>query len=243
MTPTLGVYAMTRPASQLAADDTGDWRARAACRSHQDLFFGPEKEPTPAKRRREADAVDICQGQCPVRAQCLADALQAEGDGSVQHRFGVFGGMTPPQRYALANGRPVPKLWRPAPPRPTPAAPIVDPREDVRPADCPNPTEAGTLRHRKAGERPCAACSAAKVAANKARRVAARTGTPKINPTVRHLKPRPDTDCPDPSEGGALKHYRRGEQPCTGCAAAKAKALRDRRAATRAANDQQAVSA
>lgn len=38
---------------------------------------------------------------CPVRAACLAMEMEAEQGAAIDHRAGVFGGMTPQQRYSL----------------------------------------------------------------------------------------------------------------------------------------------
>jgi hypothetical protein len=45
-------------------------------------------------------ARNICSG-CPVRAACLAMEMEAEASASIDHRFGIFGGFTPQQRYSL----------------------------------------------------------------------------------------------------------------------------------------------
>lgn len=38
---------------------------------------------------------------CPVRGACLAMEMEAEQGAAIDHRAGVFGGMTPQQRYSL----------------------------------------------------------------------------------------------------------------------------------------------
>ena len=57
----------------------------AACMSRPRLFFGPEGEGIAAKRRRERHAKTIC-WDCPVRDECLAEAITNEV------RWGVWGG-------------------------------------------------------------------------------------------------------------------------------------------------------
>jgi WhiB family redox-sensing transcriptional regulator len=47
-------------------------------------------------RLREKKAKAIC-GQCPVIANCLRDAL------ANNEPFGIWGGMSPDERYRLAN--------------------------------------------------------------------------------------------------------------------------------------------
>ena len=83
------------------ASDSGwtqDWSADAACRNTDpDALFVQGAAQNRAKT--------ICMG-CPVRAQCLADAL----DNRIE--FGVWGGMTERERRALLRRRPDVASWR-----------------------------------------------------------------------------------------------------------------------------------
>jgi len=85
---------MLGPAMTLPAD----WAATAACRSTD-----PDELFVQGAAQNRAKAV--CQG-CPVRIECLADALD--------HRveFGVWGGMTERERRALLRRRPNVTSWR-----------------------------------------------------------------------------------------------------------------------------------
>lgn len=75
-----------------------DWAAQAACRTTDpDTLFVQGA----AQNRVKA----ICLG-CPVRTECLADAL----DNRVE--FGVWGGMTERERRALLRRRPNVTSWR-----------------------------------------------------------------------------------------------------------------------------------
>ncbi|MDQ6649943.1 MAG: WhiB family transcriptional regulator [Actinomycetota bacterium] len=77
---------------------TYDWSATAACRSTDpDELFVQGAAQNRAKI--------VCQG-CPVRIECLADAL----DNRVE--FGVWGGMTERERRALLRRRPNVTSWR-----------------------------------------------------------------------------------------------------------------------------------
>ena len=78
-------------------DRQGDWRCRAACRNGD-----PDRLFVRGAAQREAKLV--CFG-CPVRTECLAEALD--------HRieFGVWGGMTERERRALLRRRPT-ASWR-----------------------------------------------------------------------------------------------------------------------------------
>lgn len=74
-----------------------DWTASAACRNAQpDELFVKGAEQNKAKL--------VCAG-CPVRTECLAEALDN------QIEWGVWGGMTERERRALLRRRSVPS-WR-----------------------------------------------------------------------------------------------------------------------------------
>ena len=79
-------------------ESSGDWAARSACRGTDpdELFV------TGAAQHR---AKAVCLG-CPVRTECLADAL----DNQVE--FGVWGGMTERERRAVLKRRPTVRSWR-----------------------------------------------------------------------------------------------------------------------------------
>lgn len=73
----------------------GDWIARAVCRDEDpELFF-----PLPADKETLRRAKAVCRG-CPVRAECLADAMSSGQD------FGVFGGLNEVERRKLKSRRP-----------------------------------------------------------------------------------------------------------------------------------------
>ncbi len=77
---------------------TSDWARHAACRGTDpdDLFVQGA-----AQNRAKA----VCL-RCPVRTECLADAL----DNNVE--WGVWGGMTERERRALLRRRPTVTSWR-----------------------------------------------------------------------------------------------------------------------------------
>jgi WhiB family redox-sensing transcriptional regulator len=75
-----------------------DWPSIAACRNGDpDALFVQGAEQNVAKR--------ICRS-CPVRYECLADAL----DNRIE--FGVWGGMTERERRALLRRHPQVASWR-----------------------------------------------------------------------------------------------------------------------------------
>ncbi len=75
-----------------------DWTVDAACKgTDPDEFFVPGVAQNRAKV--------ICRG-CPVRTECLADALENRIE------FGVWGGMTERERRALLRRRPDVVSWR-----------------------------------------------------------------------------------------------------------------------------------
>jgi WhiB family redox-sensing transcriptional regulator len=74
------------------------WTTQAACRkSDPDALFVQGAEQNRAKI--------VCQA-CPVRTECLADAL----DNRIE--FGVWGGMTERERRALLRRRPEVTSWK-----------------------------------------------------------------------------------------------------------------------------------
>lgn len=76
---------------------TQDWAADAACRSQgPDAMFVRGAEQNRAKQ--------LC-ASCPVRAECLAEAL----DDRIE--WGVWGGMTERERRALLRRRPHVTSW------------------------------------------------------------------------------------------------------------------------------------
>ncbi|UPK75428.1 WhiB family transcriptional regulator [Nocardioidaceae bacterium SCSIO 66511] len=77
---------------------TDDWARSAACRSQgPDALFVRGAEQNRAKQ--------VCRA-CPVRAECLAEALDNEIE------WGVWGGMTERERRALLRRRPNVTSWR-----------------------------------------------------------------------------------------------------------------------------------
>lgn len=77
-------------------DVRGVWEA--ACSSVPEavadrVFFSTDP-------RDRSYAVGVCEG-CPVREACLRMALDAERGTGVYERHGVFGGLTPIERFRL----------------------------------------------------------------------------------------------------------------------------------------------
>ena len=75
-----------------------DWTARAACK-------GTDPDELFVQGAAQNRAKLICRG-CPVRTECLADAL----DNRIE--FGVWGGMTERERRALLRRRSDVVSWR-----------------------------------------------------------------------------------------------------------------------------------
>lgn len=75
-----------------------DWASQARC-------LGTDPEALFVQGAAQHKAKKICSG-CPVRLQCLADALD--------HRieFGVWGGMTERERRALLRRNPDVESWK-----------------------------------------------------------------------------------------------------------------------------------
>lgn len=75
-----------------------DWRSRAACRDTDPETFFPAAESGPAYERQVSEAKAVC-ARCPVRTECLDEALARIPDG-------IAGGLTPAERRRLTRGRP-----------------------------------------------------------------------------------------------------------------------------------------
>lgn len=111
--------------------DTDDWRIDAACRTRPDLNWFPEQgQPVAAQ-------LAVC-AACPVRTDCLADAL---GNGA-DNGYGLWGGLSAKQRRDLRSTA----------------------RLDINrgPARC--GTRSGYMLHRKRQEDACDECRAANAA-------------------------------------------------------------------------------
>lgn len=97
MTPQTPAPGMTTPLP--GAGTNPNWRTRAVCalplfRKHAELWF-PHDADNDARRA----AVRVC-ATCPVRQQCLNEAMAREGGRGLDSRHGIYGGLTPRQRMA-----------------------------------------------------------------------------------------------------------------------------------------------
>jgi WhiB family redox-sensing transcriptional regulator len=81
----------------MQTEEQTDWRVNASCRDED-----PDGLFVRGKEQRKAKLVCIA---CPVRTECLAEAL----DGRIE--FGVWGGMTERERRALLRRRPDVDSW------------------------------------------------------------------------------------------------------------------------------------
>ena len=77
----------------------GVWEA--ACSSMPEAVADRVFFSTDPRDRRYA--VGVC-GGCPVREACLRMALDAERGTGVYERHGVFGGLTPIERFRMQRG-------------------------------------------------------------------------------------------------------------------------------------------
>jgi WhiB family redox-sensing transcriptional regulator len=78
-----------------------DWVSDAACSEIGIAIFHPEGRGRELKEAIAA-AKTICAG-CPVRRACLTEALRLEGAADRYSRDGIWGGLTGPERAALAT--------------------------------------------------------------------------------------------------------------------------------------------
>ena len=88
-------YPERRAALLRIVQDPGlGWAKRAACAAETGLAPSAWFRPTD---RGASPALEVC-ARCPVRSECLADALRYEAGRRAGTRYGVFGGMTPTMR-------------------------------------------------------------------------------------------------------------------------------------------------
>ena len=74
-----------------------NWATQAQCREKTDELF--------VRGAAQQDAKKLCSG-CPVRTECLAEALDNKME------WGVWGGMTERERRAILRKRPNVTSWR-----------------------------------------------------------------------------------------------------------------------------------
>ncbi|MCU1588093.1 MAG: transcription factor WhiB [Frankiales bacterium] len=89
----------TAPSAAPIAETIHDWTSAAACNNNAD----PDELFVTGAAQNRAKTVCL---SCPVRAECLADAL----DNRVE--FGVWGGMTERERRAVLKRRPEVTSWK-----------------------------------------------------------------------------------------------------------------------------------
>lgn len=95
-----GQYRATHPLEDEAeSEPSREWTAHAACATMDPELFAS------VRPEDESRAKQICM-TCPVRTECLADAL----DNKEAH--GIWGGMTPRERAALLARRPDIRSWK-----------------------------------------------------------------------------------------------------------------------------------
>jgi WhiB family transcriptional regulator, redox-sensing transcriptional regulator len=125
-----------------------EWMIDGLCAQVDPEAFFPEKggQTKPAK--------SICNGGCPVKAECLAYALE-RGE-----RFGIWGGLSERERRKLERAA---EVAAPAPSLVAERAPKVR-----RTAE--HGTTGGYQAHYRRGEKPCAPCQQADTQRQRARR-------------------------------------------------------------------------
>lgn len=78
-----------------------DWRERAACKGTPLSYWFPHDKDVAAGLPKDDIGKRIC-STCPVRMECLAEALREEAADST-YRVGIRGGLIPAERLRLAR--------------------------------------------------------------------------------------------------------------------------------------------
>lgn len=122
---------------------TGRWDNRAACRGASLELFFPDQISGGGAAVAYGYAKRWCQ-VCPVRWECLDEAMELEGSASGKYRYGVYGGLDPNERAELHRE--------------------TQPKVSTHPAGAACREERGTAagyqRHGVAGEAACGDCKA-----------------------------------------------------------------------------------
>jgi WhiB family redox-sensing transcriptional regulator len=72
--------------------DNWEWQYQGSCQNMDtELFFHPEGERGPSRKRRASQAKRVC-ARCPVQAECRAHSIAA------REPFGIWGGLTEEER-------------------------------------------------------------------------------------------------------------------------------------------------
>lgn len=209
------------------------WTERAACRPGTGVpadMFATETRPA------RAAAVHVCRVHCPVMGECDLEAKGFIGTAD-QYRSMVAGGVAYNQ-YGKVDARRMPPVRCPlctVLPKPWP-----EPGEQARgktttePAPC--GTTAGYSRHRRHREpicEPCRAAHNARVAECKQARILEEVEAAAVEPAQEveaAAEPAPEeVVAPCGTEGGYLRHRRRGEDRCTPCRLAHNAATAERK--------------
>jgi hypothetical protein len=176
------------------------WMASASCaQADPDLWYPDRHDAVEV-----ADAVRICHA-CPVRQECLDHAIAAGED------HGVWGGLTPGQRWEHAHGKPANRASRPP---------------SMKPID--HGTASGFHQHYRRGSDACQPCLDAYAEYSARRRRAQKnkpaTATPERVAAIHHGTVR-----------GYRQHQRMNHPPCQPCRDARNADKRARRNQKKAA--------
>ena len=88
---------MTTALDMAERDERINWRVRAVCRTEDPELFYPVSSSGHVYAAQVERAKAVCR-RCPVRAECLSEALASPQDG-------VWGGTTEAERRAIRQGR------------------------------------------------------------------------------------------------------------------------------------------
>lgn len=89
----------------MSTEQTEGWRRDAACQDSPGNLFFPVSYRDITGLTQTYAAKRIC-AACPVQRRCLDFIVQDEATRSYPQWYGIYGGLTPAERYEFLHGAP-----------------------------------------------------------------------------------------------------------------------------------------
>lgn len=87
------------------------WTEQSACLTNDGMRAHDRAFDAPGSQRAVEAAKAVC-AECPVREMCLEDAMDREGGLRPSNRYGIFGGLTPKERFQVVDRNRVSRAYR-----------------------------------------------------------------------------------------------------------------------------------